>query len=242
MRSRAKRRISNTGQNLDSFLDVLTNTVGVLMFVSIFVTLIATGSGSNRKTKITIQTPLSSPTDKESLWFEIKNNKVAYLDLQQVRQKELELSQNLPNCNKPTGSANSSAYLAGQNDYQSCLLSVLGRQSNFSVNTKNYEVKAVDEGVSLLFKPISEQVGETVNQLTTAESQFKQVLSKSNPQKDYLVFVVRPDSFEAFRAARKQAWAAGYEVGWEPQPPNLPIRIRTILGSELPGGKFIGVQ
>ncbi len=237
MRSRARRRTNHPSQNLDSFLDILTNTVGVLMFISLFVTLIATGS--NPKTKVTIQTPLSSPTEKESLWFEIKDNKVSYLDLRQVREKELELTGNLPNCNKPANGLDSPASLS---NYQSCLLSVLGRQSNFRTSTKNYEVQTVDEGVSLLFKPISEEVGETSSQLTAADSQFKKVLSQYKPNQDYLVFIVRPDSFETFRAARKQAWAAGYEVGWEPQAQNSPIKIRTILGSELPGGQSIGVQ
>ncbi len=237
MRSRARRRTNHPSQNLDSFLDILTNTVGVLMFISLFVTLIATGS--NPKTTVTIQTPLSSPTKKESLWFEIKNNKIIYLNLRQVREKELELTGNLPNCNKPANGVDSAASLS---NYQSCLLSVLGRQSNFKTSTNNYEVQAVDDGVSLLFKPISEKVGETSNQLTAADSQFKKVLSQYKPNQDYLVFIVRPDSFETFRNARKQAWDAGYEVGWEPQPQNTPIKIRTILGSELPGGQSIGVQ
>ncbi len=237
MRSRARRKNNPVSQNLDSFLDVLTNTVGVLMFISLFVTLIATGS--NPKTTVTIQTPLSSPTKKESLWFEIKDNKVIYLNLRQVREKELELTGNLPNCNKPANGVDSAASLS---NYQSCLLSVLGRQSNFKTSTNNYEVQAVDDGVSLLFKPISEEVGETSNQLTAADSQFKKVLSQYKPNQDYLVFIVRPDSFETFRNARKQAWDAGYEVGWEPQPQNTPIKIRTILGSELPGGQSIGVQ
>lgn len=240
MRSRARRRNTNVSQNLDSFLDILTNTVGVLMFISLFVTLIATG-GSRPKTRVTIQTPLSSPTEKESLWFEIQNNKVSYLDLRQIRQKELELSDNLPNCNKPNDSS-APDYVSRQNIYQSCLLSVLGRQSNFRASTQNYQVSTVDRGVSLLFEPASENIGETPNQLNGENSNFKQVLAKYNPNQDYLVFIVRPDSFEAFRSARKQAWDAGYEVGWEPLEQEASIKIRTIIGSELPGGKSIGVQ
>ena len=241
MRSRARRRNNNQSlsQNLDSFLDILTNTVGVLMFISLFVTLIATGTSP--KTSVTIQTPLSTPTNKESLWFELKGNKVSHLDLRQVREEEIELSGNLPNCNKPN--SNAADYTSRQNIYQSCLLSVVGRQSNFRTSTKNYRVKTVDRGVSLLFEPQSESIGETTAQLTAPNSNFKQVLSRFNPKKDYLVFVVRPDSFEAFRAARKEAWDAGYEVGWEPHPENAPIKIRTIIGSELPGGKAVnGVQ
>ena len=230
MRTRARRKITQTSQNLDSFLDILTNTVGVLMFISLFVTLIATGSAPT--TNVNIQTPLSKSTEKDPLWFEIGAKKVSHLNLRQVREKELELTGNLPNCNKPAN--------GDLGNYEACLLSVLGRQNNFRFRTSNYNVRAVDQGVSLLFKPLSAQVGETMGQLAASGSQFKQVLEQFDPQKDYLIFIVRPDSFEAFRAARKQAWDAGYEVGWEPHSESEPIRIRTILGSELPGGKSIG--
>jgi hypothetical protein len=239
MRSRSRRRTQPVNGNLDSFLDTLTNTVGALIFITLFVSLIA--ANSRPKTKITIQTPLFSTSKKEALWFEIKNNKISHLNLRQVREKELELTESLPNCIKPNA-FNSPDYLTGQNDYQSCLLSVVGRQSNFRVNTKNYNVKTVDNGVSLLFEPVVGNIGETTKQVRSTDSEFQQVLSQFNTNKDYVLFIVRPNSFEAFRAARKQAWAAGYEVGWEPHPDNLPIKIRTILGSELPGGTSIGVQ
>ncbi|MGL5793109.1 MAG: hypothetical protein ACRC06_01650 [Waterburya sp.] len=241
MRNRTRRRTQPVSGNLDSFLDTLTNTVGALIFITLFVTLIATGS-SRPKTKITIQTPLFSTTKKEAIWFEIKNNKISHLNLRQVREKELELSSNMPNCNKPNTSTNSPDYLASQNNYQSCLMSILGRQSNFRVTTKNYNVKTVDDGVSLLFEPVSPNIGETTKQLTAKDSEFKQVLSQYNSDKEYVLFIVRPDSFETFRAARKQAWADGYQVGWEPQPNNLGIKIRTIVGSELPGGISVGTQ
>ena len=227
--------MQNASQNLDSFLDVLTNIVGVLIFVSLFASLAANGGAP--KTHLTIQTPLASTTDKEPLWFEIQNNKVSYLNLRQIRNKEIELSGSLPNCNKP-----SSGDSVSLSNYQSCLLSILGRQSNFRVDTDSYQVRTVDQGVSLLFEPLSNNIGETATQLTTVNSAYKQVLSKSNPNKDYLAFIVRPDSFEAFRDARKQAWEAGYEVGWEPLEQDAPIKIRTIIGSELPGGRAVGVQ
>lgn len=235
MRNRVRRKMPNASQNLDSFLDVLTNIVGVLIFVSLFASLAANGGAP--KTHLTIQTPLASTTDKEPLWFEIQNNKVSYLNLRQIRNKEIELSGSLPNCNKP-----SSGDSVSLSNYQSCLLSILGRQSNFRVDTDSYRVRTVDQGVSLLFEPLSNNIGETATKLTAANSAYKQVLSKSNPKKDYLAFIVRPDSFEAFRDARKQAWEAGYEVGWEPLEQDAPIKIRTIIGSELPGGRAVGVQ
>lgn len=240
MRSRTRRRPNHTSQNLDSFLDILTNTVGVLMFISLFVTLIATGSAP--KTRVRIETPLVSATDKEQLWFEINGNKVSHLNLRQIREEEIELTGNLPNCNKPRNNPNAPDYVLRQENYQSCLLSVIGRQSNFRSSNKNYEVKAQNRGISLLFSPQSSDIGETTSQLMAPDSEFKQVLSQYDPDKDFLAFIVRPDSFEAFRTARKQAWDAGYDVGWEPHPQGAPIKFRTLLGSELPGGQVIQAQ
>lgn len=58
MRNRRARKISNPSQNLDSFLDILTNTVGVLMFIGLFVSLLAVEAGT------IIRTPLRSETNK----------------------------------------------------------------------------------------------------------------------------------------------------------------------------------
>ena len=139
-------------------------------------------------------------------------------------------------------SPDSPSYLLRQSSYQSCLQSVLGRQSNFRTSTDSYDIETVDNGVSLLFQPLSPEIGETTSQLTAPNSQFRRVLLQFDPEQNYLVFIVRPDSFEAFRTAKKQAWEAGYEVGWEPHPENSPIKIRTILGSELPGGQVVKPQ
>ena len=50
--------LPNQSQNLDSFLDVMTNTVGVLVFICLFVYLVAA-----QATK-TIRTPIVSQSDK----------------------------------------------------------------------------------------------------------------------------------------------------------------------------------
>ena len=88
---------------------------------------------------------------------------------------------------------------------------------------------------SLLYEPIPNQEGENKDQIVTKESVFNQVLAKLNPKEDYVAFIVRPDSFSAFRAARQQAWDKGFEAGWEPHKKELPIT----FGS---GGRSIGVQ
>jgi hypothetical protein len=236
MRNRARRKSAVPEQNLDSFLDIMTNTVGTLMFISLFMTLVATGSGS--KSKLVIQTPLASETKKDPLWFEIRDNQVMYLNKDRVDEEQYKLFGNLPYCVPPDGSGNlglsaNGEYLRRLDDYNSCRVSRSKRLSNFQFKTEYYDVVTVDG--SLRFEPLVGKNGETEEQLKTENSQFNQVLAKFNPNKQYLAFIVRPDSFTAFRAARKQAWTQGYEVGWEPHPSELPIQ----FGER---GRAIGVQ
>ena len=236
MRNRGRRRAAVPEQNLDSFLDILTNTVGVLMFISLFVTLIATGS--NSEAKLVIQTPLVSETKKEPLYFEVRNNKVTHLNKYLVDEEQIKLLGNLPNCispdfaTEPNLQANRE-YLRRLDNYNSCKASRGGRLSNFQVQTEYYNVVTING--SLRFNPILGKEGESEEQLAAANSKFKQTLTEFDPSKHYLAFIVRPDSFTTFRAARKQAWALGYEAGWEPFAENLVIQ----FGDR---GRSIGVQ
>jgi hypothetical protein len=234
MRGRYRRKNASPSQNLDSFLDIMTNTVGVLMFVSVFVSLIAVESDA------IIQTPLASETKKTARFFEIREGKLTYIDDQKVGDEMEKLIGNLPSCNQPNSSYGSSPssqqYLSDIADYRSCVQSRAGRLVNFKTETNHYYVTMTNPATfSLLYEPIPTNPGEDKDQLALKKSIFNGVLQKLNPNKEYLAFIVRPDSFAAFRAARKQAWAQGFEVGWEPHPDELPIT----FGS---GGRSIGVQ
>lgn len=234
MRNRKSRRISPPDQNLDSFLDVLTNTVGTLMFISLFMGLITAEADS------IIKTPLVSKTEKNPRFFEIRNNQITYIDDEKVGKDMDDVIGDLPNCNKPDfdlgTDANSTQYLTGMSNYQSCIESRASRLVNFRTQTDYYNVTMINPSTfSYRYDPIPTKSGENKEQFSLPESQFNKVLEKLDPNKDYLAFIVRPDSFSGFRAAREQAWAQGFNVGWEPHKSELPIQ----FGS---GGKAIDVQ
>ncbi|HHP7229764.1 MAG TPA: hypothetical protein ACFCUY_02770 [Xenococcaceae cyanobacterium] len=235
MRRRNKRLNAVPKQNLDSFLDILTNTVGVLMFISLFVTLITVEADS------IVRTPLATETKKTPRFFEIRDNKVTYINDAQVGAEIETIVGNLPACNRPDFSLNSDLttsreYLVQMSRYRSCLQSRANRLINFQTQTKYYTVKMINaSSFSLLYQPLETQPGETKEQFSQSNSDFKQILAELNPSEEYLAFIVRPNSFSGFRAAREIAWAEGFEVGWEPHKTELPI----IFGS---GGRAIGVQ
>ncbi|AFZ61240.1 hypothetical protein H6G54_02980 [Anabaena cylindrica FACHB-243] len=218
-------------QNLDSFLDILTNTVGVLMFISLFITLVAVQSST------IVRTPLAKETDKKVNFFEITGSRVIYLDTKSANKQIKDFLGNLPECTKPSYvSGFIDSYLDELKNYQICVRNQLQELKEFRAETKNYEIELVDlESISWQYNPKPVNSGESGTELTQTNSEYRKILSQLEPDKEYLAFLVRPDSFATFRQAREIAWKAGFDVGWEPQTPETPI----IFGS---GGRTVGVQ
>ncbi len=60
--------------------------------------------------------------------------------------------------------------------------------------------------------------GEGITEIRKPDSQFNQWLNKLNPKKEFVYFIVRSDSYNVFREARKLAWERKLDVGWMPKP------------------------
>lgn len=218
-------------QNLDSFLDILTNTVGVLMFISLFITLVAVQSST------IVRTPLVKESEKQVHFFEVSGNRVIYLNTKSVNEQIGEFIKNLPICTKPNYiSGMFDSYLDEVQNYQSCLENKVRELELFRAQTKYYEVELVDlESAAWKYNLKSINSGEPSIQLNDTNSEYKNILSQLKSNEDYVAFLVRPDSFTAFRQAREIAWKAGFDVGWEPQIPKSSI----IFSSQ---GRSVGVQ
>ncbi|MGK7958149.1 MAG: hypothetical protein AB4063_23270 [Crocosphaera sp.] len=233
MRTRRYRRLNTPSQNLDSFLDILTNTVGVLMFISLFITVVAVESST------IVTTPLVSNTEKNPRFFEVRNNKISYIDDEEVDRQIALLMKNLPECSLPEIPTNLDTYtyqfyLNRIQEYENCRLQTLQSFRQFRGETEHYKVTFYDTD-ALIYKPLTPETGESYQTIAQPDSDFNNTLEKFDPNTDYLAFLVRPDSFSAFRQARKQAWKAGYNVGWEPLKQETPI----VFGSN---GRSVGVQ
>lgn len=227
------RRLSSPTQNLDSFLDILTNTVGVLMFIGLFVALVTA------EVETIVRTPVVSNTRKSPKFFEVTDDQIKYLDTDQVsRQLDLYM-QGLPQCEKPEVPSNVlpemyDYYISRAEEYQRCELRRLERLQNYSTTTRYYEAR-VAGGSGIAYVPLPEAEGENPRDIQQESSNFREVLQNLNPQTDYLAFLVRPDSFTGFRQARELAWEKGFDVGWEPMEGDRTI----VFGSQ---GRAVGVQ
>jgi hypothetical protein len=233
MRGRRIRKMNHPSQNLDSFLDILTNTVGVLMFIGLFLSLLAVKTGT------VIRTPLRAETNKDGRFFEVRNNQVFYLSDPKLEAEVDQVLSTLPACKTPEVPENIpsylySFYLQEIEEYEQCVKTRTIRLENFYYDNGNYLISFTDEG-SLKYDVNSSSQGEDSQLLKKTNSKFINTLKQLNPEVNYVAFVVRPDSFEAFRVAREKAWSLGFEVGWEPIPQDRVL----VFGS---GGRSIGVQ
>ena len=200
--------------NLDSFLDVMTNTVGVLIFVLLFVTLAAADA------TVLVRTPLRSETEKRPIYFEASGGRVIYLELRAGNEAVDDFFDALP----PIRWYN--------------VRSVLARMEAFETRTPNYTIDfsgsplAGGMGIRWRARP---GVGDTVTVVKDSTSTFQQVLRSLDPDTAYLAFIVRPDGVESFRAARKAATKRGVASGWEPFEHGHDLVFRS-------GGRSVGVQ
>ncbi|MCI3280068.1 hypothetical protein L5470_03565 [Synechococcus sp. PCC 6717] len=204
-RSRRRPQPQQPSQNLDSFLDVLTNTVGVMIFVCLFASLTAAVSPA------LVRTPIARQTRKQGYFFECRGNRAIPLD-------------------EDNASAAIQQFFRRVNDNPFVDPQHLQRQfRDFSHNTRYYTVRLslVNFGgqpiIQTLFQPRDRFGGESVASLDTSTSTFRQTLSRLSPSRHSLIFFVRPDSFDCFRAARAIAWRNGFDVGWEPMTEDRAI-------------------
>lgn len=233
MKRKRARKSRQAVTNLDSFLDVMTNLVGVLMFISLFVSLVAVEAGT------VVRTPLVSSSNKSPRFFEIREGKVTYIDYEAIENEMAKFFDSLPKCDQPEKPDNfnygySDYYLQQLDLFQKCLNNKSQLIKAFKARTNYYQVSFVDLDATL-YEPLENVEGESLVELQRSYSDFNQKLTELNPETDYLAFVVRPDSFDAFRRVREIARRAGFDVGWEPSSFDTPI----IFGS---AGRSVGVQ
>jgi hypothetical protein len=58
--------------------------------------------------------------------------------------------------------------------------------------------------------------GDQEHDLMRSGSRFRKRLRKMKRKKHFGNFIVRPDGYDVFRAARKQLWSRGFKVNWKP--------------------------
>jgi hypothetical protein len=190
--SRKKR--SETLQ-LDSFLDIITNTIGILVVICCLAAI-----NVNDITYI-VRTPFVHKTEKIPLFFECRNLRCVPIDKEGLQNEIDKRIQKLYKKNvRLTGTK---------------ILSLL-EDEEIGDNYYNVNLpKLFLENIFVLI-PKGEEIGESKTQIRKPDSIFVETIKDLDPEKYFIFFLVRPDSFGIYREARKILWDHGIEIGWEP--------------------------
>ncbi|MGH9769907.1 MAG: hypothetical protein ACREAB_20985 [Blastocatellia bacterium] len=196
--------------------DMLTNTVGVMVFILIFTVLTAGG------VVIAKRLPLERSVEAEPLHFFCAGDRVSPLDNNLVSEFM-----------KPLGRPGSFYAVEGW------LTRFNARrvEDEYFALTGDGESRYTDLGfgrsVSLDLTVIcapKEGSGETPADLKLATSRFRQLLKQHRPSERFIHLFVRPDSLEAFSAARAVAAETGFNTGWRPLNATDPAKF-TLTGN-----------
>ncbi len=197
----------------DSFLDVVSNVVGVLVLVAIAVILNA------KDVKIDLGAPVVRPPPKATtrVIFECSRERIFRLDDATLRTASQEFA---------------SRYVAEQ----ARTITPAERQRLFErsdVGNELYRVRIPDaRSPSLSLELRDGAAGEDSLQILEPTSAYRAELAKISPKTHWIFFIVRNDSFEMFRGARQIAVEQGFAVGWDPKQAGAPL----VFGSDARDG------
>jgi hypothetical protein len=172
-----------------SFCDIVTITTAAMFFAMLITT--------QEAVKIPVFRPVvrTRPTDKQAVFFEYRNNEVFYIDKGDLDARLEKYLATLPRDDPRRLAAPPPGTEIG---------------NEFYTLIPQYLAHAV-----MALQPRPGVHGVTAAQMDDPTSQFQRVLTGLNPKLHFIDFLVRDDSFVAFRAARVSADRLGFDVGWE---------------------------
>jgi hypothetical protein len=183
--------------------DMLTNTVGITLFILIF-TVLTTGG-----VVIAKRLPMEQKTQAEPLHFVCVNNRLLPLDFEGLAKKFVE----------PLGEPTYKDFGEWVRKYNTRQIEdeyfVVRGKGEVHYTEEDGRKRAIPR-LSVKFTPRDGQ-GETIMDLQESNARFRQLLRAYTPKKYFVYFDVYPDSLDIFEAARKVAVESHFSTGWEPQ-------------------------
>jgi hypothetical protein len=197
--------------------DMLTNTVGVTVFILIFTVLTAGG------VVIAKRLPLEHATDASPIHFLCAGNRVLPLESSRLIREFID----------PIGRPGSYYAVAGW------LKKFNARriEDEYFVATGDGDARYLDLGpfyrsatldLTVVCTP-REGAGEDLAALKQESSRLRQMLRERQPRDHFAHFFVWPDSLEVFAAARALAEEMKYATGWSPREGGDALRF-TLTG------------
>jgi hypothetical protein len=181
--------------NLDSLVDIVSNNVGILVILAVFMAMFSLLEKSEQVPEKEqpfeniekIKIPWSHSSQKNNLLFLLRDDRILYLDRALVYQ-------------------NLKKYLSGKE--------VLPKQ--ISLNQYSIKLTTGSGHAHCLEFLASPGAGQWWHQLSQHDGLLQSLMKKYPPEENYFFFWVDPKSFELFREIRESLWGQHFEVGWKP--------------------------
>ena len=192
--------------SLDSFLDIVTNVVGVLILVAV-VTVLSAGD----ITMATGATALRPPPKaaKTRVLLQCARDKVFVIDEEG---------------NAEAVRAAAAGWATDDVPLSSEL--VVARLDHNDIGDRNHRIRAEQFGEDLAwtYELRARARGDDEEDLRSGDSKLERLLRDVSPD-SYVYFVVEEGSFDVFREARELVRARGLATGWHPVERDAPLRI-----------------
>ena len=207
--------VSQVTKSLDSLVDIVSNSVGILIILAVFMALLSVVespldepvSPEETNDLLTIEKkriPWSHSSQKSSLLFVLQDNRLLYLDrvaAYRSFQSELDGEPELP----------------------------------LKADLDGYRVELTAQSSQnhcLQFFPEAD-AGQWWGEVSRADGWLTKLLAEKSPSEVYLFFWADGASFELMREIREWTWDQRYEVGWKPITERSGLRFCTGLGRSL---------
>jgi biopolymer transport protein ExbD len=197
------KRDRGSSVNLDSFLDIMTCMLGILVLM-----IILTGIDASQ-IKVLVPTPIEKVSDKRPVFIECRNNELFLISVQEITKLANERFKAL-----------AEAYKDDQ----------AGFVANLETNVVRLDAYEVDLSFALIgqyaLRPLPDVKGYHIRDAAkeTASDWFGKLLGAVNKDEEVLTFLVRDDSFEVFKKARALAWLQSLDASCELMDIAEPLR------------------
>ena len=189
--------------NLDSLIDIVSNNVGILVILAVFMAMFSLIEKSEQATNENqsvefiekIKIPWSHASQKNNLLFLLRDDRILYLDRALVYQ-------------------NLKKHLSGKK--------ALPKQ----ISLLQYSIKLTTgsgHAHCLEFLPKHGE-GQWWHQISQNDGLLQSLMKKYPPEENYFFFWVDPKSFELFQKIRESLWGQHFEVGWKPVHKDSALR------------------
>ncbi|MBN1671884.1 MAG: hypothetical protein JXR37_12665 [Kiritimatiellae bacterium] len=198
---------------MDSFIDVMSNSIGVLTVILLFAAVVA-----SRTSRFLVRPRWTQLTEKTLHNFEARGDRIYFIDHYKLLEKVVQAIKDIKE-KYPDQDAQLEAYA----------------RVDITHGTYRVSPQELPAGVVNIV-PSGGFGGTSTAKMTDPSSEFQRVMDTLNTEEDQLYIIIRADAWQTYQQANQAAKARGFDVAFEIRASDEPINFT--LGSRATTGAF----